>query len=218
MKKFPKVFTSILSALFLFGLLVQNTTHASDNLSEDELLNGVRISVTNDQTGEVTYLDPMDSKNKMKVLSIKSNDGSVEVGYEVFVPLEDLNAPVITPFDTDGSSKTSGGITAKLYVDYDTNASNEKVRLNRVYGSWQPTDNSYYVTDRKVDAHSGAGTGKTLSKTPTSNSFSYTTGWDYNYRVGGQAAPRAWSSAKGHVAGMTGTSHTIKIEFTYADL
>ncbi|RJS50192.1 hypothetical protein CJ483_23370 [Bacillus sp. PK3_68] len=65
-----------------------------------------------------------------------------------------------------------------------------------------------------VNAHSGSIHGKSLSKAPTSNTFSYTTGWGYNFFATGQASSRAWSSAKVHITGMT-TTHTISLEFTY---
>ncbi len=48
MQNCKKFFTSIF-AVFLFGLLVTSTSHASDDLSyAEELSNQVEISVTND--------------------------------------------------------------------------------------------------------------------------------------------------------------------------
>lgn len=219
MKNFWKFFASVFT-VFLFGLVATNTSYASENLSDEEALNRneVQISITNDETGEVTYIEPVETesiinntKSMMSLNSMASNDESIVVGYDVFIPIESS----ITTYDSSGSQKTEGGVTAKLYVDYDVSSNNEQVRLNKVYGSWTPSSNMYSLSNRTVDAHSGSGTGKKLSKKPSSNSFSYSTGWGYNNRVWGDASPRAWSSAKISISGMTAT-HTIKVEFTYS--
>ncbi|KNF09411.1 hypothetical protein CLPU_3c01890 [Gottschalkia purinilytica] len=216
MKKFLKLLTSI-SLTFSLVLLILGNSYASDNLVNDAMLNSsqVKITVTNNETGETTVLNPIETKNNMKVNSIRSNNESLTVGYDVFVPIEDPNSTGITPFDTAGGSKTSGGVTAKLYVDYDVSGNNEQVRLNRVYGSWTPSSSLYYLTNREVGAHSGFLTGKSMKKNPTSDTFSYTTGWGFNDRFWGDASPRAWSSAIARVHGMTAT-HTISVEFTYS--
>lgn len=216
MKKALKFFTSMVT-IFLLGFLLTDTSYASSNVLESNLLKGnqVKISVTNDQTGEVTFFSPLEAQKSAKVNSIKAHNKSIEVGYDVFIPTEFLNPSGIQLSDSKGGQSTSGGVTAKLYVDYDVSANNEKVKLNKVYGSWNPSSSLYYLTNRKVDAHSGYGTGNKLSKTPTSNSFSYTTGWGYNNRLLGDLSPRAWSSATVNVSGMSAT-HTIKVEFTYS--
>ena len=219
-KKFLKIcfYSFILSFVVLFAT---DKTYASENVPESK----AKITITNDQTGETKVLSPKETKNALKVNSIKkfsalaadSENEGLEVGYDVFVP---VNIPTssgsgMTTADTDGSSKTAGGVTAKLYVNYDVSTNNEKVRLNKVYGSWTPSSSMYSLSNRYVEAHSGTIYGKTIVKKPTSNSFSYPTGWGYNYRALGQASPRAWSSAKISISGMTST-YTIKVEFTYS--
>jgi hypothetical protein len=214
-KKYPKILIYLFT-LLLFGFVSTSTSYASDELTDygTSGVNKVKISITNNQTGETKVLDPITANRSTKINSIQSNDESVVVGYEVFVPIENSNSSGITPFDVGGGSKTAGGVTARLNVDYDVSSDGEQIRLNKVYGSWTPSDSMYYLTDRKVEAHSGAIWGKNLSKTPTSNTFSYTTGWGYNYFAGGQASPRAWSSATIHISGMTAT-YTINLEITY---
>lgn len=216
-------------ALFLFGFLLTSTSYASSNLSDSMILdaNKIKISITNDQTGETTVLDPIETQNNIKINSVdtkssiknnssKFNDDSVVVGYDVFIPIENSNSSGITPMDSSGGSKTSGGVTATLNVDYSlrTNNNQQEIRLNKVYGSWTPSANMYYLSNRKVDAHSGSVWGSSISRIPTSNSFTYNTGFGYNYYATGQASPRAWSSAKVHISGMTAT-HTINLEFAY---
>lgn len=220
MQYFKKIFM-VICAIFIYGLLTTGTSYASDNSSDEGALlhDKVKISLINNETGEVSYIDTKGTNitpmTQMNTKTINPYSAAIVEGYNVYIPIESLESSGIIPRDIQGGQTTSGGVTAKLYVDYDTNATNEQVRLNKVYGSWTPSDSMYTVTTRKVNAHSGVGTGKSLAKTPTTNSFSYTTGWGYNYRVGGDAVPRAWSSAVIKISGMTAT-HTIKVEFTYS--
>lgn len=177
--------------------------------------NPVQVSITNDQTGETTFLEPIVTEI-MKPLSINSDSNLVE-GYEVFIPLEEfLNPSEIKPFTQEGKEKTEAGVTAKLYVDYVLNSSGTQIRFDTVWGSWTP-DPMYVVTNRKVDAHSSTYWGGKLSETPAYNTFWYNTGFDYNTRVLGDGGPRAWSSAKIHVTGMEGLSHTITVDFNFAN-
>lgn len=221
-KKFLQIQTYIL-ALFLFGFMFAGTSHASEELSDFEKLDlaKVKVSITNDQTGETTILDALTPKvminsNDMGINSIKSNDESVVGGYDVFIPIEYPISPEITPFDDSGGTKKSGGVTARLFANYDLKktSKSQEIRVNSIYGSWSPSSGMYSLSTRKVDAHSGAIHGKSLSKKPSSNSYTYDTGWGYNVYATGQAIPRAWSSAKVHISGMSAT-HTITLEITY---
>lgn len=210
-KKILKISISAF-VLFLFGFLSTKPSYASTNLSYSEK---VKVTVTNDQTGETTVsvLDPNDKNNKIKINPISSNLSSSQskvVGYDVFIPF----SPEITPFDDTGGSKYEGGVTARINVNYDVSANTEKVRLNKVYGGWTPSSSIYSLSNRTVNAHSGAIHGRSLAKNPTSNTFSYTTGWGYNFFATGDGSPRAWTSAKVRVTGMTAT-HTIKLEITF---
>ncbi|PEA07008.1 hypothetical protein CON38_24890 [Bacillus cereus] len=200
-------------ALFLFGFLSTGTSYASTELSHSEKF---KVTITNDQTGEstVSILDPNDKNNNVKINSILSSNQSKVVGYDVFVPIKTPNSSKITPLDDTGGSKNEGGVTARLNVNYDVSTNGEQIKLNKVYGSWTPSSSMYYLTNRTVNAHSGAVHGNNLVNYPTSNTFSYTTGWGYNYFATGQGSPRAWSSAKINISGMTST-YTIKLEITY---
>ena len=215
MKSISKLLIPIVM-LFVFGSAMTGKAEAtSGDVKGFGSLKGneVKVSVTNNQTGEVTYLQAEDVS--ITTNSIQSTSTGKQVGYDVFVPLGKVDPALISPLDTDGRTKTEGGVKAKLTVDYDVSADNERVRLNKVYGGWYPTHTMYYMTSRKVNAHTSPILGKTLKKTPDKDTFSYTTGWGYNDRVWGEAAPRAWSSAVIKISGMTAT-HTIKVEFTFS--
>ncbi len=220
-------FVAFLFTLFLFAFMSAGTSHASMGSDSGNLIERkVKVTVTNNETGETTVLDPIKSigsiekKNSIKINSIQSVDNeSVVEGHEVFIPIERITKkPLgdITPFDTGSGSKTAGGVTARLSVNYDlaNTSTQQKIRLNKVYGSWTPSSSMYYLTDREVDAHSGSIHGKTISKEPTSNSFSYLTGFGYNVYATGQSSPRAWSSAISRISGMTAT-YTITLDITF---
>lgn len=211
--------------MFVFGFIFAGTSFASEKSPDLGKLDAakVKITVTNDQTGETTVINSKAIKNikSKKAYSILSDNDSVDVGYDVFIPIETEtetpNSPsMITPLDDSGGTKTSGGVTARLNVNYNLRKSstNQEIKVNTVSGSWTPSSSMYYLSTRTVDAHSGAIHGSSLSKKPTSNSFSYSTGWGYNVYATGQASPRAWTSAKVHISGMTST-HTINLEITY---
>ncbi|KYG91093.1 hypothetical protein A0U40_16120 [[Bacillus] sp. KCTC 13219] len=216
MKKFPiSIFT-----LLLFSFIATSTSYANETLDVKDLSTGkVKVTVTNNETGETKVLDsikPTKYLEKTNLLRTLGNESVIE-GYEIFIPMEtgEIN---ITPFDSSGGTRTGGGITAALYVDYSLRSANQEIRLNKLWGSWTPSSNLYYLTDREASAHSGAVWGNSIYKYPTSNTFSYNTGFvDYNYFVlGGDGAPRAWSSAISRLSGMIAT-YTITVEFTYPD-
>ncbi|WP_306978403.1 hypothetical protein [Alkalibacillus salilacus] len=221
-----KLITSI-SLATLTLLFSVNTIIADDSEKEstDDLEN-VEISITNNETGEVTHMDSKDEGVEVESTGNANSDGDIGTlsnssktkGYDVFIPIpnedENSDSEQITTQSTSGRTETSGGVTAKLNVDYDVSIDNEQVRLNRVFGSWD-SENYLDIIGREVTAHSGSLTGNKINRTPLYNRFSYTTGWDYNDRLVGDLAPRAWSTANVSVQG--GGSFTVEVEFTYAD-
>lgn len=211
MKNMLKIFT-FLSILTTFVFLSTDTSFAARN-DPGSNVGDVKITITNDETGETTVLEDAAIKSQSK------NNSVIE--YDVLIPIgeKELNSSVInpfdiTPFDESGGSKTSNGVKATLNVNYDLRDNDEEIRLNRVWGGWEPTHQMYSLSNRTVDAHSGSVWGSVLSKTPTSNSFDYNTGFGYNYFGGGDGSPRAWTSAKISITGMIAT-YTIKMEITF---
>lgn len=230
MKRALKLLTTSF-IVFLFGLLSLGNTYASENTLVPKALSEskVEVIVIDDHTGVTQVLDSSDG---VKFDIIKTSESLAELsddfiiplvdpielfknrtdlGYEVFIPIEGLEG-IIKPFTVEGGTKTSGGVTAKLNVDYNWRESTGEIKVNRVYGSWTPSTNMYKVSNRNLLAHNGAAWGvKKLEKKPTSNTFSYTTGWGYNGTVTGAYGPMAESTAKIVVDGMSGTSHTIQL-------
>ncbi|MGE7909661.1 hypothetical protein [Lysinibacillus xylanilyticus] len=213
---FKKIFTTIF-ALSLFGFLSMGTSYARDDLANSKLLDDaqVKVSITNDETGETKFLDPIILENNLKVRSFESDNESEVFGYDVFIPIENQNSLNITPYDIGGGSTTESGITARLYAEYILRSNNTEIKLNKVYGGWTTSHQMYGLSNRTVNAHSGSALGTSLpTKKPTSNSFNYTTGFGRNMFGGGDGSPRAWSSVKVSVTGMTSTS-TVKLYVTF---
>ncbi|OBW54753.1 hypothetical protein A9986_14115 [Solibacillus silvestris] len=220
-KMLKKIFTSIVAFSFL-GFLGMDSTQASSSLSGFEAPEAkFVVSVTNDETGETTLLKPILLKSKLNDQIGTYSQSEVEirsVGYEVFIPLENPTSSEISLFDSAGSKKTEAGVTASINVDYNLRASNTEIQLTKVYGSWSTDEKVYVLSNRTVNAHSGSSLGTSLpTKYPTSNTFSYTTGFGYNKFGNGDGSPRAWSSVKAQVSGMPSSSATISVEVVFPD-
>ncbi len=121
----------------------------------------------------------------------------------------------INPRFTDTSTTTTD-VTASISINYDRQG--DKIRVNKVYGSWKPATSMIEISKREV--HYGDGVplgGKSDHRYPTSNSFSYTTGWGwvdwYPASSDAMSGARAFSSAVVSVPGMSG-SHTIEVFVT----
>ena len=134
--------------------------------------------------------------------------------YEVFIPI--ATASDIMLADSTSGSQTSNGVTAKLTVEYEVNSTNEMVKAKKIYGSWTPSENFYYLSNRYVMLHAGVGSGNKIEKYPTTNSFNYSTGWDFNYRYWGDVSPRGISEANIHISGMSGYNYKITVDVPYS--
>lgn len=188
-----------------FFLVALSTVCMANDKSGSEIY--AKITIKNNETGEQKVVKAEVTPSVMT----RSVDGSIDAGCDIYIPIDSG----ISLYTDEGGSKSSGGVTAKLNVNYNLSANNEQIKVNRLYGSWVPDSNNYTLSDRVAAVHSGVISGKKLEKYPTSNSFSYTTGWGYNDRaLSTDAGPRAWSEATIHVIGMTAT-HDITVEFTF---
>lgn len=121
----------------------------------------------------------------------------------------------IQPLYVDTSTTTTD-VTASISINYDRQ--NDKIRVNQVYGSWKPEVSLIEISERQVDYGDGAWIGgHSAHQYPTSNTFSYTTGWSwvdwYPNLPDAATGARAFSSATVSVTGMSG-SHTIEVFVT----
>lgn len=120
----------------------------------------------------------------------------------------------IKPLYTD-TSTTENGVVATLSIHYDR--SGDDIRVNKVDGSWTPSSDWVYLNNREV--HYGDGVplgGNYAHQYPTTNSFSYTTGWGwvqwYPASATAMSGARAFSSA---IVGISGMAHyTVEVFVT----
>lgn len=136
MKKFLRLLTP-LSLTFILAIIPGVKIY--DNTKDYSSLNNadIKVIIINDETEDEVVLDYDIMKQNTKQIYTKKDGNSLEVGYNIFIPLGKLSDKILTFTSTSTSTSTggyqnSGGVTAKLYVYYDVSSNNEKVRLNKV--------------------------------------------------------------------------------------
>ena len=200
---------NIFSIIMIFTLccgIPFNTFASYDNIPME-----IGAIMVNNETGESIPIDieisllPQD-----RAFSGEENSNQDVTAKATFkIPAE------INPRFTDTSTTTTD-VTASISINYGRQG--DKIRVNKVYGSWKPATSMIEISKREV--HYGDGVplgGKSDHKYPTSNSFSYTTGWGwvdwYPASSDAMSGARAFSSAVVSVPGMSG-SHTIEVFVT----
>lgn len=132
MKKFLRLLTP-LSLTFILAIIPGVKIY--DNTKDYSSLNNadIKVIIINDETEDEVVLDYDIMKQNTKQIYTKKDGNSLEVGYNIFIPLGKLSDKILTFTSTStGGYQNSGGVTAKLYVYYDVSSNNEKVRLNKV--------------------------------------------------------------------------------------
>lgn len=207
-------------SVFLMGIISLGVGFSFSNgksIHADELNGPEVISyIIDDITGEKTNLSVKEIEEVSSISPFTSSDVIINKTkiFEVYaeIPIDSLIVPLIG----SGSDKTSGGVTARVSVNYDLNTSKDQIRVNSYSGGWTPSSNLYLVGNRATGVHSGSVVGgKARNDYPTSNSFSYTNSWGYNNLAYGSVSPRAWADCKITVAGMSGSSHTLVVEHAF---
>lgn len=206
------IFRFLVIVILSLSLVIPETVHAE--IMQDLNSKNVTVAIAtveNLTTGEIQYYN----LNKVSATKMYSTqDDSLTESYEVFIPLD--NPFIIRPLDNTGGTQTSYGVTATLNVEYEVNSTNEQVKAKRVYGSWTPSATFYYLENRYVMLHAGTMSGNKIEKYPTQNSFSYTTGWGFNYRYWGDLSPRAISEANVRISGMSSYNYLITVDVPYS--
>lgn len=201
--------------LLFFCLFFSPIVHASSSITNplEDSGNQLKVyaKVTNQQTGE-TNIFPVENIKENKSssrLSVSEETDSNGETKEYEVTIEIPNDNLIQPASVESTSKTTD-VTAKLSINFDRIS--DQIRINSVYGSWT-SPSSYLTISNRVVGYTDGSTygGHSATKYPTSNSFSYTTGWGYVYyypqsNIGG---PRAYSEAKVSISSTS--SHLIEL-------
>ena len=216
-KKLKKSITVLLMITMLMSICVPAFAMNAQDTNNQNLFLEARI--TNLETGEVVNLEPVEisSVEKASILNTRAGNGS-ETSNTIGVK---VNAVFPQSRLTDLDGVTGGGVDAYLYVDYSakTESGTKYVRVDRVRGSWTPSSPYIIMSGRAVDYGDGEVIGgNSAHQTPTSNSFSYTTGWDYTlyYPATNYSGARAYSCATASMSG--GSNYLLECFVRIADL
>ncbi|MGX7203099.1 hypothetical protein BCR22_11775 [Enterococcus plantarum] len=207
MKKKSTILIALL--VFLFSVFGFGKSGSAEEVDES-VVNAYLIDET---TGEIEDLQVKQVTPNSLNRSARGITTNQTESYEVYAPIEIPNSPLART--TSGGNKTSGGVTARISVNYDVNSKGDQIRVNSITGSWSPTKNIYNISGRQAGVHSGFVAGaKSMTKYPGGNSFNYRTGWGYNTLLRGGNSPRAWMDCTIKVSGMGG-SHKLVLEHTF---
>ena len=118
--------------------------------------------------------------------------------------------------DSVTNEQEESSIRAKIKLTYSWANNKNDIKISNVSGSWECTSSQYSMSfsNRTVGVNDGRmlGTGKSITEHPTTNTFSYNTGWGYvqyyPQSTNALTGPRAYSEATGSINGMGG-SYTI---------
>lgn len=195
----------VLTLLLVLQLPIQ--ARAKEINDDPFIINGT-AKITNLETGEVKEVELTDIKELSTFNFNKDGnnyDKTVEATFKIPQISIDSNNEI--------GEKDNGDVTAKLTMNYDYSASDEKIRINYISGHWIPLNDFILVDNREVGCHDGRPLGKSFKKYPTSNTFYYSTGWGYvdYYPVNPPiSGPRAYSEARVIIPGM-GSGYMIEV-------
>lgn len=183
MKKFlKKTIAVVLTAMMVMA--VGQPAFAKENSGTELKQADFGATLTNLETGEMTVLNVTEISEIKEIATYNTRnfDGSVNkiVGVKVELELPKDAMPRKVTGDYEGG----GGVEAYLYVDYTykTVGTEQYVRVNKVYGSWEATSQYITFSNRRVnygDGDPNLNTGSYANKIPSGNRFEYVTGWDY---------------------------------------
>ena len=144
--------------------------------------------------------------------SIKKTSDSSQCFTEKATVYFKISNSEIQPCYSD-TSISETDVKATIKITY--NRSSDKIQVTNVSGSWIPDNSQIQISNRSVDYGDGGplSSGHSAHQKPTSNSFSYTTGWPwvtwYPASSDAMSGARAYSTATVSVTGMS--SHTIEV-------
>lgn len=218
MKNINKLRLIVLLPLFVI-FTTPTLVNAKESITYNDSLyaENVNVVLTNKQTGE-----KIEFKDDIKPVIIKktnrSNDDSekYEAIYDVFVKFENNKPVSITPRASSSFGKEDAGVRAYVSVYYTLNSNNTKISITKISGGWTP-ESLYLVSDRRVVLKQSF-YGKSMSKTPSSNSFEYETGWGYVSFVSGGKGPSFTTQATISVPGMSGSSYYLELQNNFPQI
>lgn len=208
-----------LMTLLTVSLLLINGTQ---NTSAKELDYGDYIQVINNETQEVIDIEVKEITTRTVPTESDSATYNLTNSYAEEVEIE-FDIPELKDKMSRSSSDSSnnhGDFVAYLKINYQTSgtASLPTIKVTSVSGNWKCNATSYTARfeNREVLVKQGNWLyDDTLVKYPTSNSFSYSTGWGYvdDLPKTDYSGVYAFSTAKAIINGMGG-GYTLNVSIT----
>ena len=211
MRKYKKVASYVLT-IILASSLAGMPVKAMESQQRNETT--VHVKVVDNLTNEIIEYDIADEQVTSSISDQNMKTGEQKVEYDMTLKLPADNGIMLCDSVTNEQEESS--IRAKIKLTYSWANNKNDIKISNVSGSWECTSSQYSMSfsNRTVGVNDGRplGTGKSITEHPTSNTFSYNTGWGYvQYKPQSTTAitgPRAYSEATGSINGMGG-SYTI---------
>lgn len=211
MRKYKKVASYVLT-MILASSLAGMPVKAMESQQRNETT--VHVKVVDNLTNEIIEYDIVDEQVTSSISDQNMKTGEQKVEYDMTLKLPADNGIMLCDSVTNEQEESS--IRAKIKLTYSWANNKNDIKISNVSGSWECTSSKYSMSfsNRTVGVNDGRplGTGKSITEHPTSNTFSYNTGWGYvQYNPQSTTAmtgPRAYSEATGSIDGMGG-SYTI---------
>ena len=211
MRKYKKVASYVLT-MILASSLAGMPVKAMESQQRNETT--VHVKVVDNLTNEIIEYDIADEQVTSSISDQNMKTGEQKVEYDMTLKLPADNGIMLCDSVTNEQEESS--IRAKIKLTYSWANNKNDIKISNVSGSWECTSSKYSMSfsNRTVGVNDGRplGTGKSITEHPTSNTFSYNTGWGYlQYNPQSTTAmtgPRAYSEATGSINGMGG-SYTI---------
>lgn len=211
MRKYKKVASYVLT-MILASSLAGMPVKAMESQQRNETT--VHVKVVDNLTNEIIEYDIADEQVTSSISDQNMKTGEQKVEYDMTLKLPADNGIMLCDSVTNEQEESS--IRAKIKLTYSWANNKNDIKISNVSGSWECTSSQYSMSfsNRTVGVNDGRmlGTGKSITEHPTTNTFSYNTGWGYvQYNPQSTTAmtgPRAYSEATGSIDGMGG-SYTI---------
>lgn len=215
MRKYKKVASYVLT-MILASSLAGMPVKAMESQQRNETT--VHVKVVDNLTNEIIEYDIADEQVTSSISDQNMKTGEQKVEYDMTLKLPADNGIMLCDSVTNEQEESS--IRAKIKLTYSWANNKNDIKISNVSGSWECTSSKYSMSfsNRTVGVNDGRplGTGKSITEHPTSNTFSYNTGWGYvQYNPQSTTAmtgPRAYSEATGSIDGMGG-SYTILLQW-----
>lgn len=178
-------------------------------IKDDSIKISGTAKLTNLATGEVQEVELTNINQTAVYLGDNKYEQSIEATFKI--------PSLISPLADQGQTKDTADVSAKVSLNYDYDGSTNKIRINKLHGFWTPLNSFIQIDNRVTGCHDGLPPpyGRSITKYPTSNTFSYNTGWGYVDFLPGYppvSGVRAYSEARVIIPGM-GSGYTFTIDF-----